>query len=370
MKVGASSTVSRNTLHCFAGERVDLAAHAGLEDTLNYFMAGDAGGSTPFDRVTVAARVGHSARWVIDGDPSPLDVEIEAIRPGLALVHYGTNDMGLGSTYMSAMHGFHEHMMTLITQLMDDGIVPVLTGISPRGDRASADLWVDAYNTVIRGMAQQHALPFIDLKHATLDLDGYGLSGDGIHLNRYPGGACILTEDGLEYGYNVRNLIMLEALDRMRRARDEGEVLDRNAPRLEGSGTYEAPFVISQLPFADSRDTRNSSTRRFDAYPACSDANEQGPEYVYRYETDRRVHLRAMVLDRGDVDIDLHLLDETATDRGCLARNHTHLELTLDPGVYHFVLDTFANRTGEELGPYLFAVLECNEGDADCAEVP
>ena len=72
-----------------------------------------------------------------------------------------------------------------------------------------------------------------------------------------------------------------------------------------------------------------------------------------------------------NVDIDLHLLDETATDVGCLARNHTHLELSLEPGVYHFVLDTFTNRTGEELaGPYLFALLECDEGDADCSAEP
>jgi hypothetical protein len=371
MKIGASSTVSRSTLACFARDEIELGAYTHLRPTLEYFLAGDAAGDTPFDRETLAARSGHSARWAIGGDPSPMEQEMAAIAPSIALIHYGTNDMGLGATYMSAMHGFHESMMALIDRLIGAGVIPILTGISPRGDRASADLWVGAYNAVIRGMAQAYQVPFIDLHHATYDLEGYGLAGDGLHLNGYRGGACVLTPAALEYGYNVRNLVVLESLERVRRARDDEELSDEGASRLLGEGSYESPFIIAGLPFTDARDTRDSTIRRHAVYSACADTNEAGAEYVYRYETDERVQVRAIVLDQGDVDIDLHLLDETGQANGCLDRNHTHLELTLEPGIYHFVLDTFTNNGGDELaGPYLFALLECDEGDVACAGTP
>ena len=76
MKVGASSTVSRNNLACFDGDGYDLGPYVELQDTVEFFLQGDAAGSSPFERETIAARVGHSARWVIGGNPSPLQQEI------------------------------------------------------------------------------------------------------------------------------------------------------------------------------------------------------------------------------------------------------------------------------------------------------
>src|SRR5690606_26088033 len=106
--------------------------------------------------------------------------------------------------------------------------------ISRRGDSVAADRWVDAWNAAIRGMAQDRQVPFIDLERATRHLDGYGLAGDGLHLNGYSGGACRLTSAGLEYGYNVRNLIVLESLDRIHRALDLGEAPPDAGVPLDG----------------------------------------------------------------------------------------------------------------------------------------
>ena len=63
--------------------------------------------------------------------------------------------------------------------------------------------------------------------------------------------ARILDEDGLEYGYNVRNLVAVQGLDRLRRAIFESESIGE-VLRMSGQGTYEAPFEVPELP-ADSR---------------------------------------------------------------------------------------------------------------------
>ncbi len=64
------------------------------------------------------------------------------------------------------------------------------------------------------------------------------------------------------------------------------------------------------------------------------------------------------MFDRGDVDIDLHILDDTGAPSGCVERAHQTIEATLEAGTYHLVLDTFVSRAnGERSGEYLVVVL-------------
>jgi len=364
MKVGASSTVSSRTLYCFAGDEVNLADYSALQGTLDYFLVGDADGTTPFDRVTLAAKSGRTARWVLTGDPAPIEAEYEAISPSSALIHYGTNDMGMGSTYASAMPDFYDAMMDLMEWLMDRGVLPILTAISHRGDRETADRWVPAYNTLIRGMAQGQGVPFLDLYQAMDPLEGHGLASDGIHLNKGPYGACDFSEEALAYGYNMRNLIALEVFDRVKMVLADGEEgLDEDVVRLQGSGLTEDPFEIHSLPFSDHRDTRNATQQDFDVYD-CDDADESGPEFVYRLEVNEPTPLRIMVMDRDDVDIDIHLLD---AEMDCIERGHRQIDTLMPAGTYFITADTWVDgEGGEHSGPYQLIVLECSEGDTAC----
>lgn len=370
LKVGASSTVNLNTLYCFALDVPDLDVdEPALGLTLDYFLNGEAADTTPFDRVTLAAMVGVSASWAITGDPSPLDQEFAAIEPSLALVHYGANDMQQGITYASALSGFHANMSDLLDLLIARGVVPVVFGLSRRLDQAGADEWVPTYNAVLRGLAQARQVPFLDLRLALEDLPGYGLSADGLHLEAFAEGACIFTPEGLMHGYNVRNRIALQLLDRLR------SVLIAGTPSLEpepvatlrGAGDLDDPFVIATLPFADARDTSDSTSTELDVYTGCmSGTDESGPEYVYSFELAEPTRIRALVLDRAGVDIDLQLLDASASEDGCIARHDTMLELSLSPGSYAFALDTYVAAGVEQSGAYSFVVLECEPGDPDC----
>jgi hypothetical protein len=372
IKVGASSTVSPHTLHCFAGAPDLDLYEPSLGPALAFFLAGEAPGSTPFDRKTLAAEVGRTAAWAITGDPSPLDQEYAAIHPdgpSLALVHYGANDMQMGVTYAAALPGYYRNMSALLDTLIDRGVVPVVFGLSRRKDSPAADLWVQTYNAVARALAQARLIPFIDLHHALEALPNHGVSGDGLHLSAAPQGACELTPDGLQYGYNVRNLIALEALDRLRAALVDGHpALGEAHDFLQGEGTVDDPLEIPRLPFADARSTTDAPSLEFDLYSGCDAlADESGPENIYRLVLDQATELRAVVLDHPGVDVDLHLLDDTATEAGCLARGDRLVSRTLPAGTYFFSVDTYVDGQGDEFsGEYTFVVLACEPGDLEC----
>lgn len=369
MKTGASSTVSHNTLYCFAEGPYDLGVHEHLQPSLDFFLGGDAAGTTPFDRDSEAARVGHHAGWAISGDPSPVDIEVDMLSPRLALVHFGANDMGWGDTYGDALLYFHSNMMLLTDGLLDQGVVPILFGITRRGDYASAQRWVDTWNATIRGIAQARQVPYVDLYTAIDWLPGHGLAGDGLHLEAYSGGACILDEEGLQHGYNLRNLVALEVLDRAAAVLvDDVEGLDPPQPRLVGDGSIDEPWVIEGLPFTDVRDTASEGAPFVDEYPGCgSSSDESGPELWYRLEVTETTRIRAAVLDMEGVDIDVHLLGEDRSGDGCIERGNHFVEDTLEPGVYHFVLDTWVNGSAEALaGEVLFVLVECADSDGSC----
>ena len=354
-KVGASSTVSTSFVHCFAGDDVDLDGRE-LEGTVSFFAEGDAGGTSPYTRESLAATVGWHAGRALDGDPSPLEQEVEAIRPGWAVVMYGTNDINIVT-----LEDYAENMLDLTDALLDRGVVPLLTTIMPRGDDRDADAEVPDFNMALRAIAEARQVPLIDYHRELVDLPDQGLSADGIHPSvlRDPGArACVLNPEGLAYGYNVRNLVTLEALDRVRRAVVEGEgAPDPAGPALEGDGSPTAPWVIDRLPFAHVANTLFSDHRELDLYDGCmADQDESGPEYLYRLELERATSLRIFVFDRGDVDIDLHVLD-APTEAGCVQRAHRQLDADLGVGTWYLALDTFVGSR-EQAGEYVLAIME------------
>lgn len=347
-KVGDSITVSTGFMHCFDGT-VELGEHGALTPSLDHFRMGDAAGGSPFGRTSLAAGGGWQASMVIGAMPR-VDQEIDAIDPAFAIVMFGTNDVGAGDPF-----GYSDSMMTLVDRLLARGVVPILSSIPPRDDNATADALVPLYNLVIRGIAQGRQVPFVDYRRELEALPMHGLSSDGVHPNQAPGGACVLDESGLDFGYNVRNLLGLEALDRARSAID-GVAPDSTAPVMSGTGTARDPFVIPSLPFTDLRNTMDSSSRAFSEYPGCmAMQNEAGPEYVYRFMLSAPTNVHLYVFDRGMVDVDLHLLDDPDPS-SCIARGHLEVEQMLAPGEYYVTIDSFVMGSTELAGEYLLVI--------------
>jgi hypothetical protein len=356
-KIGDSQTVNTAFLTCLDGQSVNLDMYADLDGTRTFFAAGDAAGSSPYDRVTLAATVGWSASSAVAGDPSPVAQEVAAINPRYAVVMFGTNDVEARSIF-----NYASSMGLLADTLIGDGIIPILTSVPPRDDSATADANVPRYNAVARALAQARQVPFIDLHREVLPLPSHGLGPDGVHLNVYSTSAgtrgCVFDSAGLEYGNNVRNLLTLEALDRTRAAVEQGTAPDASAPALQGQGTPDSPYLMDAFPFGDARDTSTDGQSLINSYPGCSATqDESGNEVYYRLEVTRTTTVHAWVFVDGSVDIDLHLTGATPDGQSCIQRNDKEIVATLDPGTYHFVLDTYVSNGTVHSGPYLFVAV-------------
>lgn len=370
MKVGASGTVNTANLTCFgptSSYRVDLDGRDELQATIDRFNVVQFAGQTSWDRTTQAAEVGRSAGWAQSGSPSPIAREISDLNPRFALVNYGTNDMQLGVTHGSALWPFYDNMVQLLDGLTAQGIVPILTGLNPRSDSATAALWVPAYNAATRALAESRQLPYIDLYLAAKDLPDRGLISDGIHGNAYSDGGsqpCVFTAAGLQFNYNVRNLLTLQLLDSVAKSLLDGASAGEQNPRAwAGDGSPGAPFEVDVLPFSHHADTSRSPNSEIDSYPGCDNGqNESGPEYSYRLELDAPTPLRIMLFDQA-ADIDVHLLDGAT----CVARNDRMIEGTFGPGTYTIVTDTFVSSSGPQAGDYSIVVVPCEPNDPDCS---
>jgi hypothetical protein len=159
----------------------------------------------------------------------------------------------------------------------------------------------------------------------------------------------VLTAEGLQYGYNQRNLLSLEALDRTRRARG-GETLDASAPRRMGSGSHADPFR-AQLPLADLADTRTGDAG-FSSYPSCG-LTATGHEIVYRFDLTAPVAIEAFVVDRDPVDVEVAILAGSLTEASCVAGGDHSASATVGPGPVFVVVDS---RTATCEGEFVVVV--------------
>lgn len=236
-KIGDSITSSPSFLAELANADLGPTAHAGLLATIGYFNQASVSAAldeetgtdldaelgpvavltTPFARQSLAARVQWAvADVVIGGSASPLARELGALRPGVALVMFGTNDLT-----RSTVGDFEAEMDRLLRELEAMHVIPVLSTIPGRTDRSDFATLVPEFNAAIRALATVHGLPLVEYDVAMARLPNGGLSEDGIHPNVCPEGSAVLTPACLRYGYNLRNLLTLQALEQLR-----AEVLD------------------------------------------------------------------------------------------------------------------------------------------------
>jgi lysophospholipase L1-like esterase len=205
IKVGDSITFSTDFLRCFARTPA-TGANASLEGTRRFFTADS------WSRESKASKVGWHTNEPLQGRPSRLDTEINEMKPSYAIVMLGTND-----TYAGSEPSYRRNLQALINHLSEEGIVPILSTIPPRGTSA-ANAIVPRMNAVVRRVAAESKIPLIDLNMALSPISGRGLSRDGIHPFASGANACDFSANGLRGGYNHRNLLTLQALDRVRAA--------------------------------------------------------------------------------------------------------------------------------------------------------
>jgi hypothetical protein len=212
-KVGDSITVDPHFLTQITEPGAYLGEYAALADTVAYFREADVRGSNPFAVRSLAAGVGWLARDLLDPakatcGKTPLECEYDSTRPAIALIMIGTNDAGVGVFPEEYARDLEE----IVAITRERGIVPVLSTIPHSQWRDVTD-----FNAAIRRIAAAGDLPLIDYYAAMSSLPDRGMSPDGVHPSAPPdGNAARFTPENLRYGYTLRTLLALQALDALR----------------------------------------------------------------------------------------------------------------------------------------------------------
>lgn len=240
-KLGDSITETQAYLQGLACDEGSLASHAELRGTIRFFhqtrfpdgyTAAWCGHADSFSRASAAAMSGQTAEWVTQPGAaegsrcrrreSPLTCEYRLLRPAWSLIMFGTNDV----EQIDDAGRYVQDMGRIIDQSRDRGVIPILSTIPPRLDSRALNARVDHYNDALYRLAARRQVPLINFWRALERprMVNQGMHTDGIHPNVYVSYDCDpfcrpldFGAAALRYGYNQRNLITLETLDRIRK---------------------------------------------------------------------------------------------------------------------------------------------------------
>lgn len=138
-------------------------------------------------------------------------------------------------------------------------------------------------------------------------------------------------------------------------------------PCDEPLGTACNPIVIDEFPFLHDGDTSTSPEVFFDAYACAPSTDEQGPEIHYQLELAAASRISARVEEDDGVDVDIHVL-HSLDPEACIERANTELTVSLSPGSYPLVVDTY--HSGVDLsGAYRLTVTSTEPSPVRWGEV-
>jgi len=109
---------------------------------------------------------------------------------------------------------------------------------------------------------------------------------------------------------------------------------------------------VTSFPFHDERDTSTAGASALDVYSCKLDADESGPEIVYRVTVPSDGFLSVVVYDDDNTDIDVHIL-ASQDGNDCLDRGDAQAKFDVDKGDVWVVADTWVDGSGDpQSGPY------------------
>lgn len=207
-KVGDSNTVMPSFLGCYDNETsYDLGPYASLQECIDQFQ-------WSFSRYSRAAKNGATAydmdvyHWYTDDVcwpyESALSCEYRLHTPSIAFIAFGTNDALLDIAI------YEEHLRSLVQKTLDRNIVPILV---TKADDLEGH---GSFNRITAQIALEFNVPLWNLWRAMSALPNQGLKEGDVHPTSSETSLCNFAGNDLnEYGWTVRNLSGLQALDRV-----------------------------------------------------------------------------------------------------------------------------------------------------------
>jgi hypothetical protein len=237
-KIGDSITASPSFLQGLACWPPQMGRWGALRGTLEFFgeTAVPRGTeeapcpvSNSYSRVGMAAVGGwRAADALLPRESFPecgglpaLSCELETLRPSVALIMFGTNDL----EEMTAVQ-FRRDLARVARLVAGAGAIPVISTIPPRARRPFSER-VASFNAQIAALAENRALPLWNYWRQMTEagVPRLGLSRDGVHPSVLcpPCTAIDFRPATLRQGYALRNLGALRILDRLRHAAPLGD---------------------------------------------------------------------------------------------------------------------------------------------------
>jgi hypothetical protein len=215
-KLGDSITESGSFAQDIGHGWYELGAFTELEPVVAWFRRRGPRGrdENAFTRASAAATAGWESSQLLEGgDRCPVERELQVMRGAFAVLMVGTNDAERGSAAALATN-----LAAIVDRVERRGVITLLSTIPSHHGTEAARAEAQAINGRIRALAAARHLPLIDYHAALAALPSEGVSDDRVHpsvfVDQGDTRAAVFTEEGLRYGYNVRNLLLLLGLRR------------------------------------------------------------------------------------------------------------------------------------------------------------
>ncbi len=185
-----------------------------IQDDLNSFARRSQAAAGGFNAASVLDAIWTNPEFCEAGE-SPLTCEFRHLRPSIALIMYGTNDV----QYLTAEQ-FDFFLRALVVETIRNGTLPVLSTFPHRPEFPEKTL---AFNRITARVALDYDLPLINLWLALAPLPDQGVNlEDPTHMTIPPSGAvCYFVDENMQAGFTVRNLLTLQTLDAILQAAGE-----------------------------------------------------------------------------------------------------------------------------------------------------
>ena len=229
-KLGDCMTENPYFLVTFAQGQYDLGQYDDLQAVLDHYKGvparSGAWDKDSFATVGLASASGFNVAAPLDatwadpkwchGGESPSACEYRVAGPSVALIMFGTNDVGLTD---AASYDFF--LRSLIQQTIDSGVLPLLSTFPTRPENPDKSLLL---NQIVVKVAEDYDIPLVNLNRALEPLPNHGVNpADTIHMSVPPDGRVDrFTADDLQYGFTMRNLVTLQALAAVLKATKDG----------------------------------------------------------------------------------------------------------------------------------------------------
>ena len=150
-----------------------------------------------------------TTKWAL----AHIDGWLERLNPEVALVMWGTNDTYQGPKPPE----YTDNLRTIIQKCLDNGTVPILYTIPPKGSQARSEKerrHVETFVEAARTVAREKHVPLIDFYQAILDRQptdfATTLLGDNLHPSYPERYRRDFSDDALKHsGYTLRNYLTL-----------------------------------------------------------------------------------------------------------------------------------------------------------------